>query len=281
MARSIDTIIADMDAEQAAQTELSGLNSVSNSAIYTLWKYIVAAQMYLLEVLWDLFKADLETIVTNAAVGTNQWFKSKMLLFQYDATTPQVLQVDSNFAVNYTTIDATKRIVTRCAVKTTATRTVLIKLAKSEPPVALSAPELVAANAYVDDLAFAGINYIISSTASDKLLVDASIYYDGQYSAVISANVIISINTYLANIDFDGSFKLSALVDAIQTTTGVTDVVLNNVAIRPNSVAFASTTYLVQSKTTLIPVYPTNAGYVTEETTAGQTFTDKLNFIAQ
>jgi hypothetical protein len=281
MARSIDTIIADMDAEQAAQTGLSGLNSVSNSAIYTLWKYIVAAQMYLLEVLWDLFKADLETIVTNAAVGTNQWFKSKMLLFQYDATTPQVLQVDSNFAVNYTTIDATKRIVTRCAVKTTATRTVLIKLAKSEPPVALSAPELVAANAYVDDLAFAGINYIISSTASDKLLVDASIYYDGQYSAVISTNVITSINTYLANIDFDGSFKLSALVDAIQTTVGVTDVVLNNVAIRPNSVAFASTTYLVQGKTTLIPIYPTNAGYVTEETTAGQTFTDKLNFIAQ
>jgi hypothetical protein len=281
MARSIDTIIADMDAEQAAQTGLSGLNSVSNSAIYTLWKYIVAAQMYLLEVLWDLFKVDLETIVTNAAVGTNQWFKSKMLLFQYDATTPQVLQVDSNFAVSYTTIDATKRIVTRCAVKTTATRTVLIKLAKSEPPVALSAPELVAANAYVDDLAFAGINYIISSTASDKLLVDASIYYDGQYSAVISTNVITSINTYLANIDFDGSFKLSALVDAIQTTVGVTDVVLNNVAIRPNSVAFASTTYLVQGKTTLIPIYPTNAGYVTEETTAGQTFTDKLTFIAQ
>jgi len=281
MARSIDTIIADMDAEQAAQTGLSGLNSVSNSAIYTLWKYIVAAQMYLQEVLWDLFKTDLETIVTNAAVGTNQWFKSKMLLFQYDATTPQVLQVDSNFAVNYTTIDATKRIVTRCAVKTTATRTVLIKLAKSEPPIALSAPELVAANAYVDDLAFAGINYIISSTASDKLLVDASIYYDGQYSAVISDNVITSINNYLANIDFDGSFKLSALVDAIQSTTGVTDVVLNNVAIRPDSVAFASTTYLVQGKTTLIPIYPTNAGYVTEETTSGQTFTDKLTFIAQ
>jgi hypothetical protein len=281
MARSIDTIIADMDAEQAAQTGLSGLNSVSNSAIYTLWKYIVAAQMYLQEVLWDLFKADLETIVTNAAVGTNQWFKSKMLLFQYDATTPQVLQVDSNFAVNYTTIDATKRIITRCAVKTTATRTVLIKLAKSEPPVALSAPELVAANAYVDDLAFAGISYIISSTASDKLLVDASIYYDGQYSAVISDNVITSINNYLANIDFDGSFKLSALVDAIQQTTGVTDVVLNNVAIRPDSVAFASTTYLVQGKTTLIPIYPTNAGYLTEETTSGQTFTDKLTFIAQ
>lgn len=281
MARSISTIIALMDAEQAAQTGLSGLNSVSNSAIYTLWKYIVAVQMYFQETLWDIFKVDLETIVTNAAVGTNQWFKSKMFLFQYDATTPQVLQVDSNFAVNYTTIDATKRIVTRCAVKTTASRTVLIKLAKSEPPVALSAPELVAANAYVDDLSFAGINYIISSTASDKLLVDASIYYDGQYSAVISVNVITSINTYLANIDFDGSFKLSALVDAIQSTTGVTDVVLNNVAIRPNSVAFASTTYLVQGKTTIIPVYPTNAGYVTEETTAGQTFTDKLNFIAQ
>ena len=56
MARSIATILALLDAEQAAQTGLSGLNSVSNSAIYKLWKYIVAAQMFLQETLWDIFK---------------------------------------------------------------------------------------------------------------------------------------------------------------------------------------------------------------------------------
>ncbi len=70
MARSINTIVALLDAEQANQTALSGLNSPSNSAIYTLFKYIVATQMYLQETLWDIFKADLEAKIKTAAVGS-------------------------------------------------------------------------------------------------------------------------------------------------------------------------------------------------------------------
>jgi len=40
MARTINEIIAEMDAEQALQSSLSGLNSPSQTAIYTLWKFI-------------------------------------------------------------------------------------------------------------------------------------------------------------------------------------------------------------------------------------------------
>ncbi len=85
MARSINTIVALLDAEQANQTALSGLNSPSNSAIYTLFKYIVATQMYLQETLWDIFKADLEAKIKTAAVGSAAWLQSKVLEFQYDS----------------------------------------------------------------------------------------------------------------------------------------------------------------------------------------------------
>ena len=281
MARSINTILALMDAEQAAQTGLSGLNSVSNSSIYKLWKYIVAAQMFLQETLWDIFKTDLELTISKAAVGTSAWLQDKVLKFQYDATTPQVLTVGSDFSVNYTTVDATKLLITRAAVNRTAQRTVLVKVAKSEPPVALSGLELSSLNGYLDDICFAGVNYVATSSVSDKLYLKANIYYDGQYSNTISFAVISAVNVYLSALPFDGKIKLTAIVDAIQSVLGVNDVVLEDVAVRADATAFASKTYMVQGNTTLIPLYQLAAGYIVEENTFGETFTDTLTFTPQ
>jgi len=293
MARSINTIVSLLDAEQANQTALSGLNSPSNSAIYTLWKYIVATQMYLQETLWDIFKADLETISDKAIIGSDKWLQDRVMKFQYDAVTPQVVEVQSDFSVNYTTVDTTKQIITRASVKTSASRTVNVKVAKEEPPVALTVGELASLQSYLNNtgdgtyagrgvgIGFAGVRYIASSLASDKLYLDATIYYNGQYTNVISDTVIEAINNYLANIPFDGTFKLSALVDNIQAVIGVSDLVLNNVAIRLDTDVIADSTYLVQNKTTIIPTYQLTAGYVEEEDTVGYLFSDTLTFIAQ
>ena len=281
MARSIATIVALLDAEQAAQTGLSGLNSPSTTAIFKLWKYIVATQMFLQETLWDIYKAALELTISKAAVGTSAWLQDKVLKFQYDATTPQVLSVGSDFSVNYTTVDTTKQIITRAAVNRTAQRTVLVKVAKSDPPVALSGPELSSLNGYLDDICFAGVNYVATSLVSDKLYLKANVYYDGQYSSTISDAVISAVNVYLSALPFDGKIKLSAIVDSIQSVTGVNDVVLEDVAVRADATAFSSKTYMVQGNTTLIPLYQLAAGYIIEETTASNTFTDTLTFTPQ
>ena len=281
MARSIATIQATMDAEQALQTDLTTLNSPSQTAIYRLWKFITSTIINYLEQLWDIYKAELETQISAAAVGSNAWLQSKVMKFQYSASTPQVLAVDSNFAINYPTIDTTLQIITRCSVTTTSQRVCLVKVAKSAPPVALSAPELSSLSGFLSDLNFAGVNYVAQSLTSDKIYIDADIYYNGQYASTISANVIDAINAYLAAIPFDGKIKLMSLIDAIQAVTGVTDVVLKNVAIRADATAFANKTYLVQNKTSIIPLYQMYAGYATEETTSGYTFTDTLVFIAQ
>lgn len=281
MARSTATIQATMDAEQALQTDLTTLNSPSQTAIYRLWKFITSTIINYLEQLWDIYKAELETQISAAAVGSNAWLQSKVMKFQYSASTPQVLAVDSNFAINYPTIDTTLQIITRCSVTTTSQRVCLVKVAKSDPPVALSAPELSSLSGFLSDLNFAGVNYVAQSLTSDKIYIDADIYYNGQYASTISANVIDAINAYLVAIPFDGKIKLMSLIDAIQGVTGVTDVVLRNIAIRADATAFANKTYLVQNKTSIIPLYQMYAGYATEETTSGYTFTDTLVFIAQ
>jgi hypothetical protein len=292
MARSINTIVSLLDAEQANQTALSGLNSPSNSAIYTLWKYIVATQMYLQETLWDIFKADLETQIDSAPVGSEQWLQKKVFEFQYSSTNPQVTALVDDVPT-YPVVDETLRIISRCSIKTTALNTVEIKVAKSEPPVVLSNTELSAFDSYVTStgdstiagagvgIGAAGIYYSINSFTSDKLWIDADITYLGQYSSVIKENVETSINNYLANIPFDGNFKVLSLVDAIQQVEGVTDILINNLALRADDTAFSSRTYLIQNNAYIFTVYPLYAGYVVEETTSSQAFTDTITYIAQ
>jgi hypothetical protein len=225
MARTIAEIQLQMDSEQALQTGLSGLDSPSQSAIYTLWKYITASCIYYFEVLLDLYVSEIETKIANAPVGTVQWLKAQCLKFQYSATVPQVVNIGTDFVPAYNPIDTDLQIITRCSVKTLPNQIVSIKVAKGTTPSALSVAELNSFKGYLTDICFAGVQYSAISVASDKLYVQAQIYYNGQYASVISANVITALETYMANLPFDGYVRVSAIEDAIQSVTGVTDVV--------------------------------------------------------
>jgi len=76
-------------------------------------------------------------------------------------------------------------------------------------------------------------SYNAVSLSPDRLFLAADIYYNGAYSGVISATVIEAIDTFLSNIDFDGIIRVSKLIDAIQSVPGVTDVAINDLAMRP------------------------------------------------
>ena len=279
MARSIETIQKTMDVQQATETSLSTLNSPSKVGIYTLWKFITSAIINYTEQLWDFYKSDLEAIVTAAPVGSAAWLQSEILKFQYLTGVPQVLEVDSNYAVNYETIDPTLRIITRCAIVRTGQRKILIKVAVDDPPVAMGATPLLELYGYADYKMNAGVNYYISSDDADEIYLVSDIYYDGQYASTIETSVIDAINNYLANIDFNGEITILKLTDAIQSVVGVSDILIHDLAIRSNATAFANKTYIVQNKTTLTTTYSFNAGYGVEETTASNTFADTLNFI--
>src|ERR1035437_1529481 len=279
MARSINTIQSQIKASITADPNLSGLNSPSQVAIYTLWSYIVAVGIFIQESLWDLYQTNLNTQIANIPAWTDKWVQTQVLKFQYDSIVSQVVQLDSNFVPAYVPIDATKQIITRISVSTKPNRIVAVKTAASLPPSALSAPQLTALQAYLDVIAPAGIKYICTSLAADQLMVGASIYYDGQYAASISASVIQAINDFMANIEFDGYVKLSALETAILNVQGVNDVVLNNVSLRADSVPYGSGVNMVLANLEIYNKYPMLAGYVIPEVTGGSTLTDTLTFI--
>ena len=256
------------------------LTSTSKRAIYRLWTYIVAVAINALEQLMDIFTANVEATAAAAAPATPAWLQAQIFRFQYSSTTPQVVQL-INFAPAYPVVDETLRIITRCSVTTNLSSQVVIKVATGEPPAALSAPQLSALQSYLAEIGMAGVVYNVVSEASDKLYVQANVFYQGQYSAVIQADVIQAINTYLAALPFNGQVKITDLEDAITGVEGVTDVVLVNVRARANGTAFASGSYLVQNQQTISRLWNTVAGYMVGETTAGNTLADSLTFIAE
>ena len=280
MARSINEIQASIIANVQAQPELAAANSTSKRAIWRLWTYVVAVAINFLEQLMDIFQTEVEATVALSAPQTAQWVQDRVLKFQYSATDPQIVQL-INLVPEYPVVDPELRIVTRCSVKSTISNQVSIKVAKDEPPTPLVSGELSALQSYVDTIGVAGVEYLVTSTASDKIFIDADIYYNGQYSAVIQTNVINTITDFLAAIPFDGVVKLLDLEIAIRNTLGVNDVVFNNIRARKDSTGLALATYLVENNELIARQWPTISGYIVGETTAGSTLTDTLTFIPE
>lgn len=280
MARSVNEIQQAIIADFQATPELAAASSTSKRAIWRLWTYVVAVAINLFEQLLDLFQVQLERTVDLTAPQTAQWLQAKVLEFQYDATNPQVLQL-IDLIPKYQAVNEDLRIVTRCSVKSTVSNIVSVKVAKGNPPQAMTVQEVAALQSYVDILGVAGIIYNVESNEADKLYVEADIYYNGMYASVIYDYVSTAISNYLANIPFDGNLFISDLESAILNATGVIDCVLKNVRARRDADPFSSSVFLVQNNATIGRLWATNAGYIVPETTTGETLLQKLNFIAE
>lgn len=259
------------------------LTSTSKRAIYRLVAFIVATAINFLEQLIDIFTLNVQTIAAAAAPATPTWLQAQIFKFQYSATTPQTIQL-INFAPSYPIVDTTLQIVSRCSVTTTVSNQVQIKVATGTTPAALNNTQLNALKAYVNPpngVGIAGVTYNITTGNSDKLYIQANIYYRGDYSAVISTNVINAINAYLSVLPFNGQMKLSDLETNVRAVTGVNDVVFVNVSARADGTAFGSGTYLIQGQQIVSRLWNTISGYMVGETTAGQDFATTLTFIAE
>lgn len=278
MARTIEQIQASIINDVQATPEFSGLSN-STRAIWRLFSFVVATAIMLLEQIIDIFRLENETKINQAVPETPSWLTAKVFGFQYSATNPQILTLD-NLVPTYNVVDSSLQIITRCSVVTTISNKVLIKVAKSEPPIALTTPELSALQEYVNIIGVAGVSYTCFSTDADRVYIGADIFYDGQYSATIQGMVINSISNYLKNLPFNGQLQISDLEFSIRNTTGVNDVLINDIKIRGNSMAFSDGIYLIQSKTTISRLFPTISGYVIGEDITGYTLADSLNFVS-
>jgi hypothetical protein len=229
----------------------AALNSGSKVAIWRLYCYLIAVAHYTHELLWDFFKAEIQTIVANAPTGTLPWYRLRILEFQFGDSLDFI-----NEKYQYPTIDPTKKVVKLCAVEDRPDGVVIIKVADLDGsllPTPFTAPQKASLEGYISKIRFAGTKFLVVSTAPDLLKLIGTIYYDPIHDLTqVTLNVEAAITTYLNNLPFNGVFKITSLIDAVQAVTGVVDFTIGTIQGKYGAVPYV----------TINRTYTAQAGYL-------------------
>lgn len=265
MARTINELYDAIIAEKEGRSTLDGLspsadtsaqfledlNSDSKVAIWRLWAYITAVSIHTLEILWDLFKADVERIAAAAPAGTPGWYHKKVLEYQHGDV---LVYIDQQY--KYQEIDPSAKIVAQCAIEERSNGTLVIKVAKSSSGTlqALSADEKNGLGSYVNKIKFAGTRTSVFSSAPDTVNMNYNLYYD---PIVPLADLIIAIDDALLNysktMPFNGALNVNQFTDVLQSVRGVKDPVFVSGTL---TTGISSITFPIN-----IEIYPP-AGYI-------------------
>ena len=227
------------------QTLLSDLSTTSKVAIWRLYSFIMAVAIHYHEVVFDLFKAEIEARAEEIPKLTARWYRDQALAFQFgDSLTYDGVKF------KYDPINTANQIIKR-AVAIDAGGQVRIKVAKLNTstlkPEALTAPELTAAADYINEIKGAGVNVAVTSANPDDLKIDLFIRYNPQILTNTGAlvddlttfPVIDAAEGYIENIPFNGVFNETEFIDAIQAAQGVEDAVLNSSSAKFGALAYS------------------------------------------
>ena len=239
MARSVSEIYDAIIDSKNQREELSDLNSTSQVAIYKLWAFIVSVSTYTHELLWDLFKEDIENTLVSRINGTNEWYSQQALEYQDG---DELLLLDDGTRLGYEPVIGENRIITRAAYfedLVNAKGRLNLKLAKGDVGSLseLSTEERGRVEQYFERIKFAGTNINIISIQPDEIqLEDVTIFHDGvKTDSEIQTNVEAAINNYLENLPFNGIFYIESFRDAIQSLDNIVDVYIEENGIKRTS----------------------------------------------
>lgn len=264
MARELQEIYQAIVDEKDNQTSLQGLapqadslddfkndlNSSSKVAKWRLFAYLVALAIWTLEVLWDMFKKEIQEIVDKSPAGTSQWYQDQVFDYQEGYALTYI-----NDKYQYTTIDEAAKIVKLCAVIERNDGVLLIKVAKlsANNPVPLTTVEYNALQGYLQKIKFAGTPIALISDVADLLKIVGEVFYDPLFPLpTLKTNVEQAVTNYIKNLPFNGVFKVNSLIDAVQEVQGVTDFVPSAVEAKYGALPYTNVTR----------TYIANAGYL-------------------
>jgi hypothetical protein len=283
MARSIEQIYAAIIAykdnqsflqdltpqNDTAQQLATALNSTSKVSIWRLWAYTVAVAIHVHEVLFDLFKIEIDKKIQNAIAGTLGWYQHQVFKFQFGDT---LVYNPATGESGYAVIDPSKQIVKRCAVNESQNGFLLFKVAKVANNLlsALSQTEQDALKSYLSKVRFAGTKVQVISGNGDIMRIEMNIIYDPiTPQSIVAAAVKIAIENHISNLDYNAEFRVIRLIDAIQAVEGVVDV--SNTIIKSR---LSNTAPYVTILVSNIPNY----GYYRLDASQGNTLDDTVTY---
>ncbi|NDV45514.1 hypothetical protein D0T49_00405 [Paludibacter sp. 221] len=237
MARTIDEIkqtITDLfisyEAVQNAYSLTPGLTfeqQFSKVSLESIFFYVVAFAVWTLESLFDIFLSSVDERIQNQRAHTLGWYRLAALNFQFGGVWRDDITEYNNDALTDDEIEA-QRIVKKCSVtKADSIKpTLIVKVAKADGS-PLTGDEKQAFDAYMEDVADAGVNISAISAPADRLVLYMTIRYDGM---TLDANgmkfldgshpVADGVKQHLNALEWNGVFYPSMLEQYLMTQQG-------------------------------------------------------------
>jgi hypothetical protein len=224
--------------------------SFSTVSVENIFFYIVAFCSWTVEVLFDVFRAEVNDTIATQKPHTLKWYTEKAKAFQYGSD----LLPDSDLYDNTNKTDdeiAASKVIKYAACMQRARQNgrkyLLIKIAgETGGELSKVSPDTeLKVNEYFSRIADAGVDYEVLNEEADSIRQTWTIYYnpllfDEKGQLGDSTPIKNAIINYLKNLPFNGTYVPAYHIDAVQQVEGVVYPVLNQCQVKYGNYDFGS-----------------------------------------
>lgn len=254
MARTVEEIKKDMTAEfmkmEAVKSRygLDGSKSFADcfsmASLENIIFYVFAVAVWALEKLFDLHRADVDARIEQLEPHTLRWYVSKAKAYMQGRKL--VTDCDYYDTEGMTEQDIAAAKVVKYAVATESNTVVYIKVAREVDgnPAALTAGQLEGLTSYMNEIKDAGVSVQLRNEPADQMQIALLIYYDPTL-LIIDANgngsqngkdpVRETTKQVIENLPFNGMFRKSDLMAALQALPCVEVADIKSVKVKPRN----------------------------------------------
>ncbi len=254
MARTVEEIKKDMTAEfmkmEAVKSRygLDGSKSFADcfsmASLENIIFYVFAVAVWALEKLFDLHRADVDARIEQLEPHTLRWYVSKAKAYMQGQKL--VTGCDYYDTEGMTEQDIAAAKVVKYAVATESNTVVYIKVAREVDgnPAALTAGQLEGLTSYMNEIKDAGVSVQLRNEPADQMRISLLIYYDPTL-LIIDANgngsqngkdpVRETTKQVIENLPFNGMFRKSDLMAALQALPCVEVADIKSVKVKPRN----------------------------------------------
>ncbi len=254
MARTVEEIKNGMAAEfmkmEAVRSAygLDGSKSFADcfsmASLENIIFYVFAVAVWALEKLFDLHRADVDARIEQLEPHTLRWYVNKAKAYMQGRKL--VADCDYYDTDGMTEQDIAAARVVKYAVATESNTVVYIKVAREVDgnPAALTAGQLEGLTSYMNEIKDAGVSVQLRNEPADQMQIALLIYYDPTL-LTIDANgngdrngkdpVREATKRVIENLPFNGMFRKSDLMAALQALPCVEVADIKSVKVKPRN----------------------------------------------
>lgn len=196
----------------------------SKVSIESILFYIEAACVWLLEKMFDSYKAEVDARIEEILPHRPKWYRDKVMAFMAN----KVLLQDKDY-YDTTGMDqadiAEAMVVKHATAKENDDSSILtIKVAgeTNGERAPLSAPIELQLMAYIGEIKDAGVRVSLVNSDPDVFNCECDVYYDPmKLPEDVQEHCEAAIQDYIENLPFDGEYNNMTLVDTLQNVEGV------------------------------------------------------------